>query len=610
MTIMRWLRLALLLGASLGLAGPGVAQTKGLVDDQRLLNASDKTDADWITFGQDYKNQRFSSLTEINRQTVGKLSLAWIYQTGIVGSTQTEPLIVDGVMYFTTPSCDVIAVNAATGEEVWRYRHKFTSPRAASNRGAAVGYGKVFEVTDDHRVIALDQATGKVVWDKSITNFQPPSTLGQPGQPIPDTVSYSLRNPPLVYNGMLIAGATQFSNIPERDAVDENYINAKVAAGHDVGLDWIQENLGRRGFLFALDASTGNEMWRWYTTKEDGWEGGYAETAADGTPLNRDIKTEQALSETYKSAWAAASVGLHFTPSLDPALGLLFIGTANATQQFLPMARPGDNLYANSLVAVDAKTGKLRWYFQGVPHALNHDLITQTTLFDVNIDGRTVPAVGAGSKTGVYWVVERATGKFLFRSDAYVPQMNTFAPVTDKPMMVAPGDPGGSSVSPTSYDPTTGYVYLAAVNRPNIYSAITLPSVRGRPEIEFLKSVPVPLSEANGTLTALDLNNKGKIVWQVKTKEPLVGGTLATAGGLVFIGEANGHFNAYDSKTGQQLWTFQTGANVGASVVSYAVDGRQYVAVATGAAAPADGTPIAPGALRPGGAMMVFALPK
>jgi glucose dehydrogenase len=177
-------------------------------------------------------------------------------------------------------------------------------------------------------------------------------------------------------------------------------------------------------------------------------------------------------------------------------------------------------------------------------------------------------------------------------------------------MMVAPGDPGGSSVSPTSYDPTTGYVYLAAVNRPNIYSAITLPSVRGRPEIEFLKSVPVPLSEANGTLTALDLNNKGKIVWQVKTKEPLVGGTLATAGGLVFIGEANGHFNAYDSKTGQQLWTFQTGANVGASVVSYAVDGRQYVAVATGAAAPADGTPIAPGALRPGGAMMVFALPK
>ncbi|MFO1183380.1 MAG: PQQ-binding-like beta-propeller repeat protein [Bauldia sp.] len=576
----------------------------GLVDDARLRAAGDATDANWIMFGQDYRNQRYSSLAQISRATVGRLAPAFVFQTGIVGSHQSHPIVVDGTMYVTTPACDVIALNAATGEEIWRYRHRFTTPRAASNRGAAVAYGKVFEATDDHRVVALDQASGRVLWDKNVQGFKPPPSVSIAGRPLPTNVDFTFRAPPLVYDGLVIVSAAAFSGT----ALTGDYIRDKQLAGEDVGAAFIQDNLGRRGFIAALNANTGEEVWRFWTTKEDGWEGEWAEKAPDGTPLNRDIAAEKSVARYYSNAWAAGSSVAHFTPSLDVATGTLFVGTGNPADQSLPLARPGDNLYSNSLIAVDARTGKLKWYFQAVPHGGNHDLISQTTLFDVTIDGRKVPAVGAGSKTAFYYVVDRNSGKFLFQSQGFADQRNMFTPPTYNGIMVAPGDPGGVSVSPTSYDPTSGFLYVAAINRPNTVEALPLMPRGGRPALTFLRSTAIPLEQASGTLTALDLNRRGRIVWQVKTKQPLVGGALATAGGLVFIGEANGHLNAYDSRTGRLLWTFQTGANVGAPVMTYSVAGRQYVAVSTGAAAPADGTPIARDALRPGGAVFVFAL--
>jgi len=585
----------------------GTARAQGTsaerVDDQRLLDASDQTDADWIMFGQDYRNQRFSTLAAIDRSNVGRLTPAWIYQSGIVGSHQTQPLVVDGVMYFTTPACDVIAVNAATGSEIWRYRHTFAPPRTgASNRGAAVGYGKIYEATDDHRVVALDQASGKVVFDKLVPGFEPPASLGH----VPASLSFTFRAPPLLYQGLVIITAAAFSGVP---AITDDYVQGKVQAGQDVGMAIIQDNLGRRGFVAALDADTGDERWRFYTTPENGWEGSYRETAPDGTSLNRDIATERAVAERYSSAWASGGAVGHFTPALDTASGVLFIGTANPSEGAVPLARPGDNLYSNGILALDARTGTLRWFFQAVPHGGNHDVISQVTLFDAVVDGRTVPAVGAGAKTGYYYVVDRATGELLFQSEAIVTQSNLFTPPSEAGELVAPGEAGGVSVSPTSYDPNTGYVYVAAIDRPNRQVAVPIPAANGGPALSYIRSTAVPLAEASGTLTAIDTHHRGKIAWQVKTREPLVGGVLATAGGLVFIGEANGNFNAFDAATGASLWRFQTGANVGASVTSYAVDGRQFVAVATGAAAPADGVPIAPGALRPGGAMFAFAVP-
>lgn len=577
---------------SAAIAAGAAAQT---VDDQRLRGAG-RPDGNWVTFGRDYTGQRFSPLDAINRSNVRNMVPVWMYQTGVIGSTQTHPVVVDGVMYATMPGNDVAAIAAATGEPLWRYTHKFANelPRAASNRGAAVAYGKVYEATDDGRIIALDQATGKLVWDTTVKEFDA-SSLVRPGQKKPDTVPFVMRAAPVVYDGRIIVGATGF---------EQNIDDAALGAGGDVAGRWIEGNLGRRAFLAAFDAATGKEVWRWYTTKDDGWEGDFAEVAGDGTRLNRDVKTERALAARYKNAWAAGSGATWMTPSVDPALGLLFFGTGNPAPGNMDWARPGDNLYTNGIAALEASSGRLRWFFQWTPHDItSSDATTQTVLFDATVDGRSIPALAGCGKLGWCFVLERSTGRFLFKSDAVVPQMNMYAALTPEGTLVPPGGTGGVGVSPLSYDAGQGLLFVGGIHRPTLYKMLALPADGEVPAQRYTKSQPVPASEAWGTLTALDLRNRGKIAWQVKLPQPQVGGTLATAGGLVFTGEANGRFGAYDSATGALLWSFQTGANVGAPPMSYAIGGRQFVAVATGAAAQPPG-------LRPGGAIVVFALPQ
>jgi alcohol dehydrogenase (cytochrome c) len=586
-----WLCLAASVTAQAqGQSAPG---TPGTVDDQRLLAAA-KADGDWITFGRDFSNQRFAPLGAIDRSNVARLAPAWVYPLGTAGSAQTHPLVVGGVMYVGMAGNDVAAIDAATGREIWRYRHapRVALPRIPSNRGVAVAYGRVFEATDDARVIALDQATGKVVWDKVVQPFDA-SALVPSGQNKPD-VGFLMRAAPLVYDGKVIVGATGF----EANQFDDNFVKASIAAGVDVGTAWINANLGRRGFVSALDAQSGAEVWRWYTTKEDGWEGDYAATTPDGMPLHRDIAAEKAAAQLYKNAWAAGSNSTWMTPAFDPAAGLVFVGTGNPAPGDVDIVRPGDNLYANGVAALDAKTGVLRWFFQEAPHG-QYDATGQAVLLDARVGGRTVPAVLECGKAGWCFVIDRASGKLLSRTDEVAPHQNAYAAGSPTGITVAPGTGGAVSVSPVSYDPVSGVVYVASRHAPSIQTLVKVPNVPGGPALSKLVSKPVPASETWGTLTALDLANGGRVLWQVKTPEPLVGGTLATAGGLVFTGEANGHFNAYDAATGKTLWTHQTGVNVGAPPMSYAVNGRQFIAVATGAAA----------GLRPGGAIMAFALP-
>jgi len=343
---------------------------------------------------------------------------------------------------------------------------------------------------------------------------------------------------------------------------------------------------------------------------DTGWEGNYGTVAANGTKLvDRNVAAEKQLAATYKTGWAANGTAVAWAPAIDPALGLLYLPTGNPGIPF-DLVRPGDNLYSNSIVALETKTGKLKWYMQTVPHGTDYDLISQTMLFDTTVNGQTVPAVGDGGKDGFYYAVDRATGKFLYASPPLVPATNTYRYPTKEGMLHQPGEPGGVSVSPHSYDASTGIAYIAEIHRPTTYTAVDIPAYQGRPPLSYATLATVPPDQAYGLLTAIDLKNGGKIVWQTKTKEALVGGVLATAGGIVFAGEANGHFNAYDAKTGAILWSFQTGGNVGASAVSYTANGKQYVAVASGAAAPADGAPIPPASLRAGGAMIAFTLPQ
>jgi alcohol dehydrogenase (cytochrome c) len=554
-------------------------------------------DGDWPSFGRDGSNQRFAPFAAIDRGNVARLAPAWSYPLGTVGSAQTHPIVIRGVMYVGMAGNDVAALDAATGREIWRYRHaaRHKLPQIPSNRGVAVAGNRVFEATDDARVIALDRASGKVIWDKAVAPYDA-SALVPAGAKLPD-VDFQFRAAPLVLDGKVIVGSTGF----EANRFDDDFVKASIAAGIDVGKAWIDANLGRRAFLAALDAETGAEVWRWYTTKDDGWEGGFATTSPDGTPLNRDIAAEKAAASFYRNAWAAGSNSTWMTPASDAASGLIFIGTGNPAPGDVDLVRPGDNLYANGVAALDVRTGMLRWFFQESPHG-QYDATGQAVLFDASVDGRAVPAVLECGKSGWCFAIDRATGKLLFRSEEVVPHINPYAVPTAEGVRVSPGGGGAVSVSPVSYDPGSGVAYVAARHAPVIQTRVSVPNVPGGPALFKTITKPVPAGETWGTLTALDMTKGGRLLWQVKTPQPLVGGTLATAGGLVFTGEPNGKFNAYDAATGAALWSTDTGAGVGAPPMSYVVNGRQFVAVATGRPA---GEP----ATRPGGAIRVFALP-
>jgi alcohol dehydrogenase (cytochrome c) len=552
---------------------------------------------DWPSFGRDNSNQRFAPFAAIDRGNVARLAPAWSYPLGTVGSAQTHPIVVGGVMYIGMAGNDVAALDAATGREIWRYRHaaRHKLPQIPSNRGVAVAGGRVFEATDDARVIALDQATGNVIWDKAVAPYDP-SALLPAGAKKPE-VDFQFRAAPLVLDGKVIVGSTGF----EANRFDDDFVKSSIAAGVDVGKAWIDANLGRRAFLAALDAETGAEVWRWYTTKEDGWEGGFASATPDGMPLNRDLDAEKAAASLYKNAWAAGSNSTWMTPAYEPASGLIYIGTGNPAPGDVDLVRPGDNLYANGVAALEASTGKVRWFFQESPHG-QYDATGQAVLFDATVDGRAVPAVLECGKSGWCFAIDRASGTLLFRSEEVVPHINPYAVPSSEGVRVSPAGGGAVSVSPVSYDPGAGVAYVAARHAPVIQSRVSVPNVPGGPALFKTINKPVPAGETWGTLTALDMAKGGRVLWQVKTPQPLVGGTLATAGGLVFTGEPNGKFNAYDAATGAVLWSNETGAGVGAPPMSYVVNGRQFVAVATGRAA---GEPPS----RPDGAIRVFALP-
>ena len=340
-------RVGWLVGVSLASIGTAafpqatLAQTAKPIDDARLLAAGGDAD-NWLTFGHDYTNQRFSALKQVDRTNVGKLAPAWIYQLGTTASTQMQPLVADGVMYFPAPNDDIVAVKADTGEEIWRYRHKFTTPRAApGSRGIALGYGMVFEGTDDKRVIAVDQATGKLLWDHEVKGFDPATVPGlvQHGAKV-GPVNFSFRYPAEVYDGMVIVSTTLNSG-PIGNIAD--FIKNEKD-GADIGTDYLQANLGVRGFTVALDAKTGNEVWRFYTSPDRDWEGSYGTVAANGTKLvDRDVAAEKAMAVFYTAGWAANGTAVAWAPAIDPALGLLYLPTGNPGIPF-DLLRPGDNL--------------------------------------------------------------------------------------------------------------------------------------------------------------------------------------------------------------------------------------------------------------------------
>ena len=591
--MLRWFALTAFVAAVVGSLPAVAAETS-----ERVLSTSE-----WHSYGRDYGQQRFSPLDQVNTKTVQRLVPKWIYQTGAAATFSTSPLVADGVMYITAPFSHVVALDAKTGQQIWRYEHKRTSDKICcgpANRGAAIGYGKVFVATVDARLVALDQKTGQPVWDIALAEKMMDGTEDKQVMAADDPLH--ARNitgstgagaviAPLVYDGKVFVGITGVGYGLHLDSPRPG-----APLGAVVG---VSGRYGRPGFLAAYDVDTGKEVWKFETTQK-GWEGEFRTQTPDGVPLKRDIAIEKANMAKYANAWQYGGGSIWHTPAVDTKTGLLYFGIGNPSPQAADSTRPGDNLYTMSLVALEAATGKLVWYFQQVPHDMwGYDVASPPTLFDAEVDGKKVPAVGEASKLGWYYVHDRRTGALLFKSEAFVPQDNLFTPPTPKGVRITPGPAGGSNWSPASLDAARGLVYVAGSHIPMIYRTDELPAQGDKPAVPYF--IIEPSNEPNwGTLTAIDLKNKGRIAWQTKMEQPMVGGVLATAGGLVFTGEGSGEFSAFDAATGTKVWRFNCGAGVNAPPISYEIDGKQYVAVAAG------GSQI--WGFRQGGALVVFGL--
>lgn len=569
-------------------------------DDQPNLASKE-----WPSFGGDFSNQRLSPLTQINQNNVKNLQLAWQFKSGVVASFQATPIVTNGVMYLALPFNHVVALDAKTGKELWRYKHvrraNWKMCCGPANRGVAVSDGKVFIGSVDARLIALDAKSGAKVWDIDVADdtalTESTRSLSKADakshQEAYGGTGVGLAMAPVVYHGKVIIGIT---GVGYGLHVDQPRLDAPLGAV--IGVDG---RYGRPGFLAAYDVSNGKRIWQFDTIPAQGWEGVFAEKTSDGIPLNRDVAAEKANMKNNQDAWRFGGGSAWSTPAIDNKTNTLFFGTGNPSPQMNDISRPGDNLYTVSLVALDTETGKLKWHYQQVPHDVwGYDLASPPVLFNYQHAGKSIPAVGQASKTGWYYVNDRVTGKLLMKSDAFVPQKNLFAKATKEGAVLYPGILGGSNWGPTALDEANQISYVSAIHAPIMYTLVEEDGKDGMPPIRYASSEPTK-DPRWGVLSAINLGT-GKIKWQVKTDQPLTGGLLATKGGLLFMGEGNGNFNAYSTNSGKILWQTKVDAGVNAPPVAYEIDGVQYIAVAAGGNAIFGYTP--------GDNMMVYSLPR
>ncbi len=518
--------------AILALAGPAAAQG-----------------GDWTTYGGNDWNQRYSQLKSITTSNVGQLVPRMIFQTGIarLGSFENTPIVSNGVMYVTTPFNTAMAYDLNTKKELWRYEHKLGTTIyccGPNNRGVAIhGGAHVYMGTLDARLVALDAKTGNVLWDKEVAD---------------PTFGYSITHAPLIVGDNVIVGVS----------------------GGEYGI---------RGHVTAYNAVSGEQVWRWHSipapqgdpTFDDkapnGWWGTWTTSTPDGADLHRDVAAEKADSAKNADAWTRGGGGVWMTPAYDKESNTIFVAVGNPSPDLDGSLRPGDNLYTDAVVAIDASNGKTKWYYQTVPHDVwDLDAVSPPV---VTMLGTQKVVVHAG-KTGWVYVLDAASGKLVRRSDAFVPQENMFALPTAEGTRMLPGANGGAEWSPIAIDPNLGYAFVAGLHQPMHYKVHSAPWEKGR---LWLGSafVAIPGEEQYGLYSAVNLKT-GKIAWQNKVPQPMMGGALATAGGLSFTGEGNGNFNAYDSKSGKLLWQFNGGAGCNSAPMTFTHGGEQFIAVACG----------------------------
>ncbi|RZS41764.1 PQQ-dependent dehydrogenase (methanol/ethanol family) [Limnobacter thiooxidans] len=548
---------------------------------------------DWPVFGGNWDHQRHTESTQITRGNIEQLTTSWEFDTGVSSSFQATPIVVDGVMYVSLPFNHVVALQADTGKLIWRYNHERLKNRAMccgpANRGVAVSDGKVFMGTVDSRLLALDTKTGQKLWDVDVTLGEQgiqedAASLGSQlsGQTdkqggkleVSGASGAGINMAPMVFDGKVMVGITGVGYGLHLDSPDPD-----APLGAVVG---IAGNYGRRGFMAAFDVDTGNLAWKFDTVPEKGWEGSFTKVTQDGVVLPRNIEQEKAAAAKYPDAWQYGGGSAWSTPAIDRENGILYFGTGNPSPQMEGSSRPGDNLYTASLVALDVRTGALKWHYQQVPHdQWGYDVASPPVLFTTRHKGQQTPAVGQAGKTGWFYVHNRITGELLFKSEAFVPQNNMFTLPTEAGNVIYPGVIGGSNWSPVSVDEKRRMVFIAGIHWPVKYQLHELKAKGNKPALKYSSMSPIEDGEKYGLLSAIHLDT-GKLIWQHKVNAPLIGGVLSTATGLVLSGEGSGEFFALDAQTGQRVWQQDNSAGVNAPPISYEIKGKQYFAVAVG----------------------------
>ncbi|MBT7246499.1 MAG: PQQ-dependent dehydrogenase, methanol/ethanol family [Proteobacteria bacterium] len=539
------------------------AEENNPVTTERLLEGTDNTNG-WTMYGGNYGNWRYSPLEDINKKNVDELTPAWMFQTGIVGQLSGSPIVVDGVMYMSAPYNNLWALDAKTGGVIWHFEHEMPSDLilccGPSNRGVAIKGDLLFMATLDAKILAIDRATGEVRWTTTMEDYK---------------TGYSATSAPLIVGDMVISG---------------------IAGGE----------YGARGFIDAYDTITGRRVWRRYTI-----------------PAAGEVGIETWAGDSWKTgggpSWS--------TGTYDPQTNLLYWPIGNPSPDWNGDLRLGDNLYTNSVVALEPETGEMKWHFQFTPHDVwDYDATNGLVVADIDVDGETVRALMQPNRNGYVYTLDAATGAFL-KGFQYTDRLNwskgldtngrpqvdeKYTPkVGGAEKFICPGNVGGNNGAWTyAWSQSTKLMYV-----PSVESCGKMV----KEHMTFMQGVPFwgggpgetegQVGDAYGTVTAVEPTT-GAIRWSYKNDYPILAGALATAGGLVFSGDLEGHAFALDDLTGEVLWKFQTGSSIRSQPITWKVDGEQFVAVPSGGGGIIGSIVGAPESVTHGSTVVVFSVPK